>query len=112
MAVQRVDFGAMSVREQLAVIQNTTILLGVHGGALTWLWFLPLGAVSVELKPYKFSAHYNFFHLYTNLGLVGDRSHLVWHNTDPRADFQVGDRICLLLGVMSRVRDVWGLLMD
>jgi len=43
--VSIVDFERMALREQLDVLRATDVLLGVHGGALPLVLFLPRGAV-------------------------------------------------------------------
>ena len=44
-AVAVVDFEPLAFREQLEVLRTTDVLLGVHGGALPLVMFLPRGAV-------------------------------------------------------------------
>ncbi len=44
-AVAVVDFEPLSFREQLEILRTTDVLLGVHGGALPLVMFLPRGAV-------------------------------------------------------------------
>ncbi|KAL3469294.1 hypothetical protein BJX99DRAFT_241620 [Aspergillus californicus] len=49
--VQSVDFAAISFAEQLAVAQQTDVLVGVHGAGLTHGMFLPLHSAMVEILP-------------------------------------------------------------
>lgn len=48
---QIVDFAALSFQEQIQVVANTDILLGVHGNGFSHTLFLPSGATVIELFP-------------------------------------------------------------
>lgn len=50
--VQAVDLSALSWPDQMRVIHNTTVLLGMHGAALTWSMFMEPGGAMVELHEY------------------------------------------------------------
>lgn len=50
--VQAVDLSTLSWPEQMRVIHNTTVLLGMHGAALTWSMFMEPGGAMVELHEY------------------------------------------------------------
>lgn len=54
--VDTVDFAKISFQEQIQVIANTDILLGVHGNGLTHLLFLPEHAAVIEVFPPNASA--------------------------------------------------------
>lgn len=47
--VQVVDFATIPLREQIRIIRNTNILVGIHGAGLFHMMFLPKEAVVVEL---------------------------------------------------------------
>ncbi|KAH6711267.1 hypothetical protein BKA61DRAFT_613384 [Leptodontidium sp. MPI-SDFR-AT-0119] len=65
---QSIDFAAMTFGEQLKIVRDTDILVGVHGAGLTHGMFLREGSVMVELLPD--TLNYKGFR---NLaGLVGD----------------------------------------
>lgn len=49
--VHTVDFAAIPFEEQLRIIANTDILMGVHGNGLSHLLFLPSNAVALEFFP-------------------------------------------------------------
>lgn len=46
-----VDFGELPLEQQLRVVQETDILVGLHGAGLAHLVFLPEHAVVVEMFP-------------------------------------------------------------
>ncbi|KAL2850712.1 hypothetical protein BJY01DRAFT_125539 [Aspergillus pseudoustus] len=49
--IQSIDFAAISFAEQLAVAQQTDVLVGVHGAGLTHGIFLPAHSAMVEILP-------------------------------------------------------------
>lgn len=49
--VDTVEFANLSFKEQIQVIANTDILLGVHGNGLTHILFLPEDAAVIEVFP-------------------------------------------------------------
>ncbi len=49
--VQFIDFAAISFEEQLRIIRETDVLVGVHGAGLTHGMFLREGSVMVEILP-------------------------------------------------------------
>jgi short coiled-coil protein len=49
--INKVDFAAISFEEQLRIISNTDILIGVHGNGLSHILFLPPTAAVFELFP-------------------------------------------------------------
>ncbi|OBT76025.1 hypothetical protein VF21_03487 [Pseudogymnoascus sp. 05NY08] len=49
--VQSIDFATLSFAEQIKVVRDTDILVGVHGAGLTHAMFLPESAVVVEILP-------------------------------------------------------------
>ena len=61
---------------------NSSVLVNVHGAALTMLLGLPPWGVAVELMPYKFDAAALYYHLFGNWAASATRTHLVWHNTN------------------------------
>ena len=62
---------------------NSSVLVGVHGAAMTLLLALPPWGVSVELLPYKFDESVLYYHVHGNWAAAAARTHLVWHNTNP-----------------------------
>lgn len=54
MQLNEVDFEPMSFADQLATVQKTDLLAGVHGAGLTHALFLPPGAAVAEIIPPKF----------------------------------------------------------
>ncbi|PLB48437.1 hypothetical protein P170DRAFT_456945 [Aspergillus steynii IBT 23096] len=49
--VQSIDFAAIPFKDQLRIIQETDILVGVHGAGLTHGMFLPVRSTMVEILP-------------------------------------------------------------
>jgi len=49
--VHRVDFAAISFEDQLRIVANTDVLIGVHGNGLSHIVFLPPSATVFELFP-------------------------------------------------------------
>ncbi len=75
--VRVIDFGKLSFSEQLRIIRNTHILVGVHGAGLTHITFLRSGSVAIELcnqKTYLQSS-------YQNLATHNTVHYLRWINT-------------------------------
>lgn len=48
---QTVDFATISYKNQIQIINNTDVLLGIHGNGLSHLLFLPKHAAVIELFP-------------------------------------------------------------
>ena len=66
--VQEVDFGAMSFAEQLAVAQDTDVLVGVHGAGLTHTMFLREQSTAVvEIQPTDMGNAYMGFRNLANM---------------------------------------------
>ena len=83
-----VDFANLTMKEQLAIVQKTDILAGMHGAGLTHSMFLPPGATLVEILPPKLNhcgfrnvAHLAGLRYFTTHadGLFGDRD---WHHAN------------------------------
>jgi EGF domain-specific O-GlcNAc transferase len=66
---QLTDFAALELREQIAVIRDTDVLVGVHGAGLTHSMFLPPGSAVVEYMPFDLE-HRGFRNLAEMLGLA------------------------------------------
>lgn len=49
--VQAIDFASIPFKDQLRIIQDTDILVGVHGAGLTHGMFLPTRSTMVEILP-------------------------------------------------------------
>jgi len=75
--VQSVSMEGLSFRDQLLLMKNTSVLVGMHGSGLTNVIFLPAGASSVELFPYKFQRT-----SYQDLSKMAGVSYTFWQNPD------------------------------
>jgi protein O-GlcNAc transferase len=76
--VQIIDFAAISFKEQLQIIHETDVLVGVHGAGLTHGMFLREGSVMVEILPPDLT-HKGF----RNLAGVMGHTYLSTHATKP-----------------------------
>jgi hypothetical protein len=66
----------------MQAVANSSVLVNVHGAAMTWLLALPPWGVAVELMPYKFDAAALYYHVHGNWAAAAMRTHVVWHNTN------------------------------
>jgi protein O-GlcNAc transferase len=57
-----VDFASITLREQISIVRNTDVLVGVHGAGLTHGMFLPPRSAVVEILPSEL-AHKGFRNL-------------------------------------------------
>ena len=55
--IEIVDFAGFSFAEQLKIVRETDLLIGVHGAGLTHTMFLPPGSAVVEILPRRLCAH-------------------------------------------------------
>ena len=55
-SLQTVDFAKLTFQEQLQIIRNTDVLIGVHGNGLSHSLFLPRDSAVIELFPPGFHA--------------------------------------------------------
>jgi hypothetical protein len=76
-------------------VANSSILVGVHGAAMTLLLGLPPWGVSVELLPYKFDESAMYYHVHGNWAAAAARTHLVWHNINPWHASAGGETRCV-----------------
>jgi hypothetical protein len=52
--VRAVDFGNLSIREQILIADSTDVFVLIHGGALVHTTWLPPGAIVVDINPYMY----------------------------------------------------------
>lgn len=76
--VQVVQFDGLSYREQIALIQRYTILVGMHGSGLTNAIYMYPGSVTIQMVPYKASRLPT--EKYAKL-LRARGPYVEWHNT-------------------------------
>jgi hypothetical protein len=97
--VERVDFGALSWSEQVAVSASSDVMLGVHGNGLTNLLWMQPGAVVVELFPPGF--HQYDYQMYSELagltyfGLEGEQVHRDHGRDGPNRGGQVEGNVVI-----------------
>jgi len=75
----RVDFGSLTLQEQVTWVRQTDVLAGMYGVGLVKMVFLQPASAIVELIPYCFSNASDFWELSRALRL----RHYVWRNADP-----------------------------
>ena len=74
--------GHMAPYHPAQAVANSSVLVNVHGAALTMLLALPPWGVAVELMPYKFDQAALYYHVHGNWAAAAAITHLVWHNTN------------------------------
>ena len=110
-AVTRVDLALLPPTEQLALVADTDVLVGMHGAALTFSLYMPPHGAVLELWPKPQDMWRCFEHAATMAGLQYER----WANADPanlRID-EAGDYLAVdavtVAGMLGRVvKDVYG----
>lgn len=75
--VSVVDLGAMSLEEQLQLINQTDLLIGMHGAGMTHALFLPEGARVIEFFPRHFPPSNDHFR---NITLWRHQPYQRWQN--------------------------------
>lgn len=78
-SVTRVDLALLPPTEQLALVADTDVLVGMHGAALTFALYMPPHAGVLELWPKPQDMWRCFEHASTMAGLQYER----WANADP-----------------------------
>ena len=78
--VQSVALQDLSFRDQLLLLANTSVLIGVHGSGLVNVLFLPKGASAVEIFPYKIQRR-----SYEDLARIMGIRYSAWRNQDRSA---------------------------
>jgi len=85
--VRYVRIEDMHLLEQISILKNTVIAIGMHGSALILSMFLPPGALLVELFPYRVPAE-NYTPYKTLCHLPGIRlAYRAWVNTHAENNF-------------------------
>lgn len=74
---ERLDFSGKSFREQVALMQRYSVLVGVNGAGLMNGLYLPPYAVVVQMVPYKAVVNFREF----GLLLKARGPYMEWHNT-------------------------------
>lgn len=84
-----IDFAGFSFADQLKIVCETDLLIGVHGAGLTHTMFLPPGSAVIEILPGNF-AHMGFRNLAQILDHKYYRTHAKMHGDatgDPQWQF-------------------------
>lgn len=85
--VRYVRIEDMHLMEQISILKNTVIAIGMHGSALILSMFLPPGALLVELFPYRVPAE-NYTPYKTLCNLPGIRlTYRAWTNKHEENNF-------------------------
>ncbi|MCJ1333001.1 hypothetical protein MMC10_009695 [Thelotrema lepadinum] len=84
--VQMVNFAAIPVAEQLKVVRNADILIGVHGAGLTHSLFLPPDSAVVEIQPAEFKGKG-----FRNLAHLLGHHYFSSHAMGPKGNWQYDD---------------------
>ena len=76
-----IDFESYSITDQLKIIADTDILVGMHCAVLTHMMFLPKHSAVIELFPHmkKWSGDYN---QYKRIAKWRELKYIRWRNTD------------------------------
>lgn len=74
LSIRVVDFGKMTIKEQIQMACQSDVLIGVHGAGFTHSMFLERGAAVVELVPREFN-HKGFRNLAQAMDLTYFRTH-------------------------------------
>ncbi|KAJ3227530.1 hypothetical protein HK099_001681 [Clydaea vesicula] len=69
-------FGTMSFSDQMAIMDQTNILMTMHGAALTHLLFLRKNSFVIEMFPYGFRKT-----VFNNMARIMGHKYLFWQNT-------------------------------
>ena len=77
LTINLVDFAAISVRDQVVLVQNTDVLIGHHGAGMTHVLFLSEQSAVVEIFPPTFSTA-GFGQLSKMRGLTYFAAHSLW----------------------------------
>lgn len=88
--VEAVDLGRISLREQLLVINETDLLIGMHGAGMTHAMFLPEGARVFEIFPRNFPPSNDHFR---NITLWRRQPYQRWQNLRPSREIEGGSTV-------------------
>lgn len=109
--IDLVDFGNMTLKEQLQTARQTDVLVGAHGAGLTHSMFLERGAAVVELVPNEFT-HKGFRNVAQAMDLTYFRTHAqVVPGVEGKGNWQddpiVMDRQQLIHVVLAAVQSMY-----
>jgi EGF domain-specific O-GlcNAc transferase len=76
--IQSIDFAAISFKEQIQIIRDTDILVGVHGAGLAHIMWMKPGSAVVEILPYELG-----FKGFRNLAGLMDLGYFSAHADQP-----------------------------
>lgn len=74
--VQAVDFASLSFKQQLEVVQDTDVLVGVHGAGMVHIMFMHPGSAAVEIFPAELT-----YPVYRNLAKLSNVQYFGAHGT-------------------------------
>ena len=79
-------FETLPMSEQLKIIKNTDVLIGMHGAGLIHTLYLPNTAGLIELFPYKFKKMYGYYNLFGSIAEWRQLHYTSWENTDEKQE--------------------------
>ena len=88
--VEAVDLGRLSLRDQLLRINETDLLVGMHGAGMTHAMFLPEGARVFEIFPRDFPPSNDHFR---NITLWRNQPYQRWQNLLPSRELDNGSTV-------------------
>gem|GEM_PF-5821305 len=111
-----VDFAQISFHEQIHIVGNTDMLIGVHGNGLSHILFLPSTACAIEIFPP--GAHHLDYHVFAdvrgidyfgilyreNVFIDKERAYQIGAYGNPNAPIDALDIDLILSAIRSRIR--------
>ena len=79
-------FETIPMTEQLKIIKNTDILIGMHGAGLTHALYLPKTGGLVELFPYRFKKLHGYYRLFESIARWRKIHYMSWENMDEKKE--------------------------
>lgn len=82
--IRVIDFARLPIFEQIELVSQTDILMGVHGAGLAHLLFTPKHAVTIEIRPSRLPVS-NDIHggeMFKHLSHLMEKKYIYWKNDD------------------------------
>ena len=78
--VSGLQLDKLSMREQMKVLSNCDVMIGMHGAAFAFTWFRPKGSGAIELFPANGGSNWHMKHI----AISNDVFYDTWKNKNPR----------------------------